>query len=68
MSSLHLITLAGFLTAISFKVLIAANRSAGLLDDKKSCKTVIAGKISVVSVPGSLQIARAASNITFQTK
>jgi len=40
---------------------MAAKRSAGFGEDKKSCRTVIAGFKSELSTPGKLQIALAAS-------
>ena len=65
MSSLHLATLIGCLTATSLKVRMAANRRAGFGDDRNNCKTVIAGFKSALSTPGRLHIALAASKITY---
>ena len=64
MSRLQGATAAGVSTDKLFKVRIAANRSVGLGDDKKICKTVIAGISAFAGMLGMLQIARAASKVT----
>lgn len=61
MSSLHLVTHTGYLNATSLSVRIAQKRKVGLVDDRKSCSTVMAGLRSLASTPGRLQMALAAS-------
>jgi hypothetical protein len=65
MSMLQLVTAMGWVIATLFSVRSAAKRRTGLLLDRNSCSTVMAGASSRALTSRRLQIARAASKMTW---